>query len=594
MGIPMLNKSICIFSVIGMLASAIINAREPEAVVKNADLVMHNARVYTVNSAQPWASAIVIASEKIVYVGTDAGAKQWIGPSTRVQDLDGRLVLPGFQDAHVHPLEGASLETFMGCDLYDISNEDPNPENWIELIKPCVEDIDLHGWVLGGGHSNLQLLKLDRPPRELLDEAFPDTPAAFMEKSSHSMWVNSKALEVVGITADTPHPQGGRIFHDPSTGEPNGILSDSAGDELMHIALSKTPQLQEARYQALLISQDLLVRHGITSANNARVYWKRGNLEPWLRAEQEGTLKTRTVLSLWAYPHMDDDSQLAYLKTLYADSPESMLRLSQIKFYMDGVPDLNSAAVLQPYGYLIFPEASPIGLNYFTQQRLSRYITELERVGFGVVIHAIGDRGAREALNAIEEAQRQNPQLGGTRRHYISHVGWLSPQDIPRFAQLNVTADTQINFEPESIDVSTDGVERDVWDALYANTESDMDALPELFESGARIVLSSDWDVASIDPLYSLYRAAVVFSSAMKPEDVLPFAIRAYTLNAAYAMNQDGLTGSVEIGKFADLIVLDENIFELPAERIKDARVMMTLVGGREVYRSSKWKSRGN
>lgn len=551
-----------------------------------ADLVIVNAKVYTVNEAQPWADAIAIVDERIVYVGKNAQAQAWVGPQTQVHDLGNRMVLPGFQDAHVHPLEGASLETFMGCDLYDVSSEDPNPENWIEHIKPCADDIDLHGWVLGGGHSNLQLLTLDRSPRELLDEAFPDVPAAFMEKSSHSMWVNSKALEAVGIDRDTAHPQGGRIFHDAETGEPNGILSDSAGDELMHVALAKTPRLQEARYDALLSSQELMVKHGITSANNARVYWDRGNLEPWLRAQKEGTLKTRMVLSLWAYPHMDDEAQLAYLKTLYRDERGSLLRLSHIKFYSDGVPDLNSAAVLQPYGYLIFPEASPMGLNYFTQERMSRYITELERVGFSAVIHAIGDRGVREALNAIEIAQKNNRGLVESRRHYISHVGWVSPRDIPRFAALNVTVDTQINFEPESIEVHADDAQLDIWDALYANTESDTDALPELIASGARLVLSSDWDVASIDPLYTLYRATDVLAQAMKAKDILPFAIRAYTLDAAYAMNHESDTGSVEIGKFADLIVLDRNIFEHPSSQIKDARVLLTLLGGREVYRS--------
>ncbi|MEM1153634.1 MAG: amidohydrolase family protein [Pseudomonadota bacterium] len=570
-----------LFLFLPLLLNSAVFAQQPPV---TATLLLFNAKVYTVDGEKPWAEAIAIVDDKIVFVGSDADAKKWVGKTTEMADMNGRFILPGFQDAHVHPLEGVSLETFLGCDLWEISSKDPNPENWIELIKPCAEVETPHGWILGGGHSNIQLLTLDRPARELLDEAFPDRPAAFMEKSSHSMWVNSMALETVGITRDTPHPQGGRIFRDPETGEPNGILSDSAGDELMHFALARTPILQEARYEALLQSQDLLVSYGITSANNARVYWDRGNLDPWLRAEQEGTLKSRMVLSLWTYPHMEDEAQLAYLKSQYRDQSENMLRISQIKFYSDGVPSLNSAAVLQPYGYLIFDEALPMGLNYFTEERMGRYIAELERVGFSAVIHAIGDRGIHESLNAIEFAYKSNPDLVGQRRHYISHVGWVAPADIPRFKALDVSVDTQINFESQDLMIDQNGKRISFWDALLVNNLSDLNALPELAHDGARIVLSSDWDVASIDPLYSIFRATEEFADAMDEEDILPFAIQAYTLNPAYAMGQDALTGSIEPGKFADLVVLSDNLFEIPVDDIPKARVLKTFVGGKAVY----------
>lgn len=562
-------------------------ANQPTALsVEQADLVIRNATVHTVNSEQPWAQAIAIDDGLITYVGDDRGVAAYIGVDTQVVDMERQLVLPGFQDAHIHPLEGASLETFMGCDLIEIAAADPNPENWIDKIRPCADQPRPHSWVLGGGHHNTDLLNLTRPPRELLDEAFPVTPAAFMEKSSHSMWVNSKALEVAGITRETPNPQGGIIFKDPATGEPNGILSDSAGDELMHIALAETAILQEARYDALLRSQDLLARHGITSANNARVYWDRGNLEPWLQAEREGTLKARNIMSLWTYPHMDDGEQLSQLKAMYDNDPDSLLRVSRIKFYADGVPDLNSAAVLQPYGALIFPDANPMGLNYFTEQRMAKYITELERVGFGVMIHAIGDRGVREALNAIEAAQQANPELAGNiRRHYVTHVGWVHPEDIPRFAALNIPADTQINFDGGGYDATLE-VGDDFWDRLFVHTESNLDSIPEIYQTGARIVLSSDWDVSYMDPLVSIQNAVDKFSEVMTREEILAFAVKAYTYNAAYALNQEATTGSIEVGKKADIIALDKNIFAMPVEEIRNAKVIWTLLGGEEVYRA--------
>jgi len=553
-----------------------------------ADLILHNARIHTVNEQQPWADALVISDGRIAFVGNNETALEFTGENTEVVDLEGKLVLPGFQDAHEHPLEGSTATTFMSCDLFEISSEDPNPENWLDSIRPCADEESIHGWVLGWGHSSRYLMNLDRQPREILDDAFPDIPAAFMERSSHSIWVNSRGLEVAGIMADTPHPQGGKIFKDPDTGVPTGILADSAGDELLHKILAKTPALQEARYTALLISQDMVAQHGITSVANARVYWDRGNLEPWLRGEREGTLKSRSIQSLWVYPHMDDAEQIDKLKSMYRNDKESLLRLSQVKFYSDGVSSLNSAATLEPYGVLVHRYADPTGGNYFTEERMTRYIMELEHVGFGAVIHAIGDRAVRESLNAIENAAKANPNLAGNqRRHYISHVGWVHPDDIPRFAELNVPADTQINS-------ASDGYEESSWrrsefyQQLMINNKSDLNALPELVESGARIILSSDWDVNSVDPLVSIHNAVPQFREVMSVEEIIPFAVKAYTLDAAWAMDQEDITGSIEHGKYADLVILDRNIFEMPPRTIKEAKVLVTYLGGQEVYRADR------
>ncbi len=563
-----------------------------------ADMVLHNATVYTVNPAQPWAEAIVIDDSRIVYVGGDDGAKAFTGRNTRLFDMHKKLILPGFHDAHVHPMEGISLDSFMSCDLHEIKEQDPDPENWVGPMRECANRDYPHDWIMGGGHDYRDFINLRRPPRELLDEAFPDIPVAFMEKSSHSMWVNSKALAVIGIDRNTPHPQGGKIFKDPGTGEPNGILSDSAGDELMHKALAKTPALQEARYQAVLGSQQLLARHGITSAVNARVYWTRGNLEPWLRAEKEGRLKARNVMSLWAYPHLDDDIQLAKLKSMFQDDKTSLLRVSRVKFYSDGVPDLNSAAVLKPYGYLVHPEADPTGGNYFTETRLTKYITELQNFGFGAIVHAIGDRGVHEALNAIEAAQKANPALAQNQpRHYISHVNWVSKQDIPRFAQLNIPADTQINYieYEDYLSDESDYYTSGYMAELMANNESSLAAMGEIITMGARVVISSDWDVSTIDPLFSIQNATREFEGAesktgvMSERELVALAVKAYTYNAAYAMNQETMTGSLEVGKYADLIVLDHNIFKGRIAAIRDTKVLWTLLGGREVYRAENF-----
>ena len=575
---------------LGMLATACVHSEE-----QRADTLIVNAGVYTVNEQQPWAEAVAIKDGRILYVGDEKGAAAYKNEKTRIIDGHGGMLVPGFHDAHVHPLEGSSLQTFMGCDLIPLSDTETNPETWIDELKKC-NDIDYpHDWILGGGHAIQDLLKLDRHPRLVLDEAFPDKPAAFMEKSSHSMWVNTKALEVTGIGKDTPDPQGGLIFKDPKTKQPIGILSDSAGDELMHKALQQSPALQQARYEALMLSQDFMARHGLTSITNGRVYWERGNLEPWLRAEKENTLKVRSVLALWAYPHMDDKEQLATLKSMYRNNPEEMLRLSQIKFYSDGVVINNSAAVMEPYNHLIHPYAKPYGLNYFTEQRMADYITELEKVGFSAHIHALGDRGIRESLNAVETAQKRNPELAGKRRHQLTHIAMIRRKDIPRFAELGVIANIQINhadgdygtgintscgIDYEHVHVS----DPDYWFKIVGNVDVVFSPVYEIQKAGGKMVLSSDWDVSTIDPIFAIQSAVKMGKDKVSKDQAIAMALKAYTLNAAYLMEHDHLTGSIETGKYADLVLLDKNLFKQPEDKIKQVKVMRTFLAGKQTY----------
>ena len=583
-----------------MSALAACEAGEDASAIQPvADRILLNADVYTVNEAQPWAEAIAIRNEKIIFVGDTAGARAHQGPDTDVVDLGGRFVLPGFQDAHIHPLEGASLDTFFGCRLEELSRQVDNPESWLDYLRTCDDDERAIDWVLGGGHDLSQLVDIGRMPKEILDEAMPDVPVALMEKSSHSFWVNSIALERAGITKETPDPQGGIIVRDPVTGEPNGILTDSAGDEIAHFALQATPELQEARYRALLISQDMMTSVGITSATNARVYWDRGNAEPWLRAEKEGTLKTRSIMAIWAYPHMEDDAQLATIKTMYRDDhyqgdTPSLLRWSQVKFYSDGVVSNNSGAVLEPYTRFVYPSLAkrPRGGNYFTEERLKRYITELERVGFDVHIHALADRAVQESLNAIAFAQSQNPNLIGLRRHQLTHISLIDEADIPRFAELGAIPNIQITYgddgseteEEESLPEDEEVNEEDGWISIIANTKARFSPVINIHETGARVVISSDWDVSPMSPLVAVQTMIEQSEGRWRKDEALEFILKAHTLNAAYAMQHDDVTGSIEIGKFADLVVLDDNFFEIPTDRIRHTEIVTTYLSGEPMY----------
>ena len=555
---------------------------------EGADRILLNGVFYTVDEGQPWAEAVAVRGGRIVYVGDEPGAREYQGKDTVLVDLDGKFVLPGFQDAHIHPLEGASLDTFFGCRLEELSHQEGDPEKWVDYLKTCNELERPIEWVLGGGHDLSQLVGIDRMPKEILDEALPDVPVALMEKSSHSFWVNSLALERAGITRDTPDPQGGVIIKDPETGEPNGILTDSAGDEIAHLALAKTPELQEARYEALLLSQDMMVSEGITSATNARVYWDRGNAEPWLRAEVEGTLKTRSIMAIWAYPHMDDDTQLATIQSMYRDDhyvgeTPSLLRWSQVKFYSDGTVSNNSAAVLDAYTRFVYPdlERHPLGINYFTEERLKRYITELERVGFDAHIHALGDRAVRESLNAIEHAQTQNPELVDRRRHQLTHISLIAESDIRRFAELGAVPNIQITYGDVPDDEAED---EDNWASPIENTKARFSPVIDIHETGARVVISSDWDVTPMSPLVAVQTMIEWADGIWSKDEALAFVLRAHTLNAAYAMQHEDVTGSIEVGKFADLVVLEENLFEIPPERIRETDVCATYLSGELVY----------
>ena len=517
----------------------------------------------------PWAEAIAVRDGQITFVGSSADATPYIGPQTQIVDLDGQMVLPGFHDSHIHVLE-AHHEALGTCQL----EAGISPEAQIPVIQDCAPFQAGTDWVLGFGHSIYDLLDhLDgggRPPVEILDDAVPDRPAVVMEESSHSVWANSLALAAAGIDASTPDPAGGVIGRDPGTGEPNGVLFEAAGEHLMDLALAPNPELEALNYDALLAGLDLVRRHGITSLVDGRAYWRRGYLEAWQQVHADGLLSARSIVSLWAYPDLDDTQQIASLAEMYSNDPGSLLRASQIKIYADGEIWHTTAALLEPY--LCCRQAGPLGLNVFSQSRLQHYIEQLEPVGFDFHIHAIGDRGVHQALNAIEQGSAT-----ASARHRLTHVEMVQPDDVPRFAQLNVTADLQMSHDyvmpPRLFDnaflLGGSRISERVW------------RLRDLHQAGARVVLSSDYDVGSISPFESMRRALTRGDQSLPDLDA---AIRAYTLNPAYLMRQEDRVGSIEVGKLADLVIVDRNLFDLPLSQLGNAQVVATLLAGEVIF----------
>ena len=381
-----------------------------------------NGKIYTVNEQQPWAEAVYIKNGKIEFVGSNAAAKSIAATDAEIINLKGAMVMPGIQDIHMHPLEAES--PFAGTCL--LSNQETNAENFIAVLRACAPYQLASDWVLGFGHSIFTLLESNRLPVEILDQAIPDKPAVIMEETSHSIWVNSKALAVAGIDSNTPNPTGGVIVKDPLTGKPTGILFDSAGDLIMDMAWLPTEAIKKLNYKGLLSALKKINSYGITSLTEGRTYWKRGFQEAWQQAETEGQLTVRAVLNLWLYPNEDDDLQINKLSKLYKNNSNSLLKISQIKVYSDGILINTTAAMLKPYLVTLGEIPSKNGLNYFTEARLIKYIKALEAVGFDFHIHAIGDRAVHESLNAIEQGN-------GLSRHRITHLEIVNPADYKRF-----------------------------------------------------------------------------------------------------------------------------------------------------------------
>ena len=536
---------------------------QPDPASSDQELYI-NAQIYTVNPSMPWAEAMLIEDGIIISIGSQFDVEQDADENAQVIDLNGRFVMPGIHDVHMHPLE-ASSSNFD----FTISDEVLNPEFYIDDILEASNAKPGNGWLLGWGHYIHTLTEAERNPKDILDDVSITRPIAIMEQTSHSLWVNSKALELAGITADSENPTGGIIMRDENN-EPNGILVDNAGNVLLDMVLTPTTESEKRDYDGMVeFGFPELAKFGITSFSDARTYWKRNHHLTWNKLAQDGQLTARANLGIWIYPTEDDDSQIATIKTFYENDDNDLLRTNQIKAYMDGIVPNTTAAMNSDYKIDLFGEATNNGLNYLSQARLEKYIRALEPLGYDFHIHAIGNRGIHEALNAIENAGSKNG------RHRITHCEIVDAQDIARFKALNVTADCQ---------VAGDFTNPDQWffneEFIGATLSVNFVPIRTFLQEGTRITLSSDWDVSTLNPFVGMQNALT-----RAPQNIsLDAIVRAYTIDAAYVMRQEDKVGSLEVGKEADFIVLNQNIFEVSNSDISATTVISTYLQGEKVY----------
>ncbi|MDP5069739.1 MAG: amidohydrolase [Congregibacter sp.] len=535
-----------------------------------ASIVALNGGIYTVDDTRPWVQALAVNDGSIVGLGTNEEMQSWIGPQTRVIDLTGKMLLPAFHDAHVHPI--SSGRTMLGCAL---DNED-SIDSLLATFAACAQNTD-ELWVQGLDF-NLGLFPGGNPHKALLDKILPDRPAYLIAADGHSSWVNSRALQIAGVDASTPNPPKGVIERDSVTGEPTGTLRESA--QYLVSKLLPKPSLDE-NMAALRVALAHMHSMGITSFIDAAV--GESAWQTYHALDELGELQARVTTSLTygAFSESEDDASFDAVLARRQDYASPRLRTDAIKLFMDGVLEGETAALLSPY----LGSPGGVGELNFSQDDLQRNVSRFVEMGLQIHMHAIGDRAVRAGLDAIEAAQTQHGKTDV--RPHIAHLQLVHPDDLPRFKALGVSANfqalwaypdeyiTQINLPA----VGPERVER-------------MYPIGSLARAGARIVGGSDWSVSSVNPLPAI-EVAVLRQDPLghKPgvlnaKEAVDLAsmIVAYTRNAAYLMHQEDSTGMIAVGMRADLITLDRNLFEIPREDISEARVLLTLFDGEPVY----------
>lgn len=534
-----------------------------------ADLVLHNGVVYTVNEAQPWAETVAVKDGVIVFVGSTAEAEAWIGAETEVVDLNGRFLMPGFQDPHVHVLE-AGFNDF----LCFFSEEIAAAPQFINELRECAIALEGEPWVLGAGVDMEALLDLDLLPIEIIDEAIPDRPALVIDRLGHGAWGNSLAMQAVGYDTMTADPPGGVLVIDPETELFTGVVLENAQQALRTAAFPPTPENVQIFYESLLEGMATLAQNGVTTVSDAGGYWTRGHHLAWQQAEQDGLLTVRASNALYVFPDLPFEEQLNQIISLYSNDPDSLVRFNQVKIYIDGIANIGTSAVYEPYLEEFFiPGLSEDGFLYFDTETLNAYVSELTQAGFQLHFHVTGDRATGLALDAIEQAESDN-------RHRLTHLYFVHPDDFSRFVDLGVIADFQ--FAPSSLtEESFDDL------GIYFGDRLDY-YLPafDMIEAGVDVVFSSDWDADSLSPFEKI-AFIQTFDAPNRPD--LATTIRMMTLDVAYLLHHEDKTGSVEVGKLADLIVLDRNLFDVSAAEVGETAVLLTLLGGNEVYRADNF-----
>jgi predicted amidohydrolase YtcJ len=537
-----------------------------------ADLVFTGGPIRTMGPAGGETTGLAVGSGRITALGPSA--TELIGPRTEVVDLAGRLLLPGFQDAHIHAVFGG-LELGQ-CDLTGTTDL----QEYRRRVRAYAQAHPDAEWIIGGGWS-MESFRHGIPTAALLDDVVPDRPVFLFNRDHHGAWVNSAALHRARIDRDTPDPADGVINRDPD-GNPVGALQEGA----VALVADLAPKATAAdRLNGLLRAQKLLHSLGITAWQDAMLGATNGYpdvSDAYLTAAGQGLLTADVVGALW-WDRDRGAEQIPELAEKRSRLTVGRLRCSTVKIMQDGVAENFTAAMTAPYRDSCGHVTPNSGLSFVNPDDLGGYVTELDALGFQTHFHALGDRAVREALDAIAAARAANG-FRDTRPH-LAHLQVVHPQDIPRFAELGATANLQALWaahEPQMDDLTIPFLGGDLAQHQYP--------FGDLFRAGVRLAAGSDWPVSDPSPLAAIHTAVNRANHgsgapAFRPGQELDLhtALAAYTSGSAYVNHRDD-SGILAVGRRADLVVLDRDPFAGPAEDIGAASVDLTFVEGVRVF----------
>jgi predicted amidohydrolase YtcJ len=546
---------------------------------QSADAILLHGRIYTVDSKRPWAEAIAIRDGKILAVGSDREIARFRVTSTKVIDAKGRLVLPGITDCHTHFMEGSLL-----LQQIFLNGAKTIPEIQ-SRVKAYAAAHPGESWLLGRGWSYPVFAPSGMPDKKYLDEIVPDRPVYLDGFDGHTWWANSKALEIAHITKDTPDPPGGSFVRDPKSGEPTGAVKEDAADAIIRRVIPEPSREQKLKIllSGIELANQLGVTrvHGLTEIDAPRDDLH--NVDLMQELQRQGKLTLRFYLAYRVDPPEVSEQQLREIVEARDRYHDDWIAAGAVKFFMDGVIETHTAAMLAPYS----DDPSLSGKLFWDPEKYNKAVAELDRRGIQVFTHAIGDRAIRTALDGYENAARANRTKDA--RHRIEHIEDVSADDIPRFGKLGVIASMQpLHAYPDddtlkawAPNVGPERAQRAwAWHSIQA--------------TGGVLAFGSDWPVVTLSPWEGLQNAVTRQTTEGEPRGgwipseriSLENAIRGYTINAAFAGHREKTEGSVEVGKVADLIVVSQDVFTVAPREIGKTKVLLTMVGGRVVYTS--------
>jgi predicted amidohydrolase YtcJ len=532
-----------------------------------ADLVLYNGRIYTMDRARPGAQAVAIVRNRIAAVGNDVQVKSLLAPGGEAVDLGGRTAVPGLTDAHIH-FVGYALR-LMRINLSGIVSR----AETVQRVAERAQTARPGEWLLGGGWDRNLWEDPSFPTKEDLDSAAPHNPVALSSKDGHSLWVSSLALAGAGITAETPSPPGGEIERQPRTGEPTGILKENAEGLVKRVIEKPSLKAIQTALKTAMVNAHQAGLTGIHDCEDERAF------AAFQELSNKNELGLRVLMHIPA-KNLDDAIGLG-LRTGFGNE---QLRVGGVKMFADGALGSRTAAMLAPYE----DEPLNLGIVVTSKEELRELVSKASRAGISAAIHAIGDRANRDVLDILEESRQLGE--GSDLRHRIEHVQLLHPADVPRLAKLGIVASMQPIHATSDMDMVKRHWGEERGQGAYA--------WRSLLDAGTGLAFGSDCPVETLDPLVGIH-AAVTRRRAdgspgpegWHPEQRITVedAVQAYTMGAAYASGEEREKGSITPGKLADLVVLSQDIFAVPAMSILETKVEATILNGKFVYRRGEF-----